>query len=196
MRGTMAHVFTRPFRVRGYECDMLGHLNNAVYQHYCEQISIEASEDAGYDMDWYAARGTGWVVRQISVEYLHPVTAGDVLDVTTWVSGWRGVRAQREYLMRRPARACLCVSARRQARAAAPFPSARPCTIYSRRQRRAQSQSHSACSVEESPSAQDRSGAGEPSPAGASLRPCTRDTAARRPHARRLLAVRRSHTHS
>ena len=44
---TMPHTFTRPFRVRAYECDMLGHLNNAVNQSYCEQAAVEASEDAG-----------------------------------------------------------------------------------------------------------------------------------------------------
>ncbi|RME49348.1 MAG: hypothetical protein D6791_00975 [Chloroflexi bacterium] len=96
----MTHVYTRSFRVRGYECDALGHLNNAVYQHYCEQASIEASEDAGYPMDWYETHGTAWVIRRMSIEYLQSVVAGDVLEVTTWVSGWRGVRAQREYEMR------------------------------------------------------------------------------------------------
>jgi acyl-CoA thioester hydrolase len=95
------HVFTRPFRVRSYECDLLGHLNNAVYQQYCEQVSIEASEDAGYDAAWYADRGTAWVIRHIAIEYLQPAAADDVLDVTTWVSHWRRVWAQREYQLRR-----------------------------------------------------------------------------------------------
>lgn len=95
------HVFTRPFRVRSYECDLLGHLNNAVYQQYCEQVSIEASEDVGYDAGWYADQGTAWVIRRITVEYLQPSVADDVLEVTTWVSHWRRVWAQREYLMRR-----------------------------------------------------------------------------------------------
>lgn len=52
-------------------------------------------------MHWYAAHGSAWVVRQTSVEYLCPAVSGGVLDVTTWVSGWRRVRAQREYVMRR-----------------------------------------------------------------------------------------------
>lgn len=95
------HIFTRPFRVRSYECDLLGHLNNAVYQQYCEQASIEASEDAGYDAAWYANQGTAWVIRAITVEYLRPAVADDVLEVTTWVSNWRRVWAQREYLMQR-----------------------------------------------------------------------------------------------
>ena len=97
----MSHTFTRSFRVRAYECDILGHLNNAVCQSYCEQTAVEASEDAGYGSEWYETQGTVWVLRQISIEYLKPAVSGDVLEVTTWISGWRRVRAQREYEMRR-----------------------------------------------------------------------------------------------
>jgi acyl-CoA thioester hydrolase len=81
----------------------MGHLNNAIYQQYCQQVAIDAAADAGYDMSWHDTRGAAWVVRQISVEYLRPAVAGDVLDITTWISGWRGVRARREYEMRRQA---------------------------------------------------------------------------------------------
>ena len=53
----MTRIYTRIFRVRGYECDALGHVNNAVYQHYLEQAATEASAEAGYDLNWYAERG-------------------------------------------------------------------------------------------------------------------------------------------
>jgi acyl-CoA thioester hydrolase len=93
----MAHAFTRTFRVRHYECDLLGHVNNAVYQHYLEQTAIEAAADAGYSMTWHAERGVAWVVRRITLEYLRPAGSGDVLDITTWVSSWGRTHSQREY---------------------------------------------------------------------------------------------------
>ncbi|HYN87101.1 MAG TPA: thioesterase family protein, partial [Ardenticatenaceae bacterium] len=99
----MTHTFTRSFRVRAYECDLLGHVNNAVYQHYCEQAAIEASEDAGYGMEWYETQEAAWVIRRITVEYLRPALSGQVLGVTTWISSQGRVRAQREYEIRRPA---------------------------------------------------------------------------------------------
>src|SRR5947209_7708204 len=107
----MAHRYARLFRVRSYECDWLGHVNNAVYQHYLEQIAIEASDDAGFDGPWYDAHGTAWVLRGVTVEVLRPAISRDVLEVSTWVSSWRRVRAQREYHIRRPADGALIVRA-------------------------------------------------------------------------------------
>ncbi|MBW4664206.1 MAG: acyl-CoA thioesterase [Chroococcus sp. CMT-3BRIN-NPC107] len=40
-------IFTTQLRVRHYEMDALGHVNNAVYQSYLEQAAIEHSEYLG-----------------------------------------------------------------------------------------------------------------------------------------------------
>ena len=40
--------FAAYFRVRHYESDALGHVNNAAYLHYLEQAAIEHSTAAGY----------------------------------------------------------------------------------------------------------------------------------------------------
>lgn len=97
----MTYVFTWDLRVRTYECDMLGHVNNAVYGQYLQEAAIEASANVGYDTAWYAARGTAWVVRQMSLEYVRPARAGDLLRVSTWISTFSRVRSRREYEIHR-----------------------------------------------------------------------------------------------
>jgi len=43
-------TFTTQLRVRHYEMDPLGHVNNAVYQNYLEQAAIEHSEHLGFTL--------------------------------------------------------------------------------------------------------------------------------------------------
>jgi acyl-CoA thioester hydrolase len=40
---------------------------------------------------------TGWFVREHRIEYLSPAFLGDEIEVRTWVSEMRRVRAQRRY---------------------------------------------------------------------------------------------------
>jgi acyl-CoA thioester hydrolase len=93
----MMHRFTRRFRVRHYELDALGHVNNVVFVQYMQEAAIEASAALGFNPDWYREQGTAWVVRRLTVRYLAQVVYGDEVDVTTWVSAMRGVRSTREY---------------------------------------------------------------------------------------------------
>jgi acyl-CoA thioester hydrolase len=93
----MTQRFTRRFRVRHGELDALGHVNNVAYVGYMQEAAIEASAQAGFDPEWYRRRGTGWVVRRLSIRYLNQAGYGDEIDVATWVSGLRGVRSTRDY---------------------------------------------------------------------------------------------------
>ncbi|HEV2915686.1 MAG TPA: thioesterase family protein [Pyrinomonadaceae bacterium] len=95
------HQYSRRFRVRHYELDSFGHLNNAVYVNYMQEAAIEASADAGFGPAWYAERGTGWVIRQLSIRYYLPVIYGDELEVKTWISEARRVSTTREYQITR-----------------------------------------------------------------------------------------------
>jgi acyl-CoA thioester hydrolase len=92
----MPHVFQRTFRVRYYECDPYGHVNNANYLRYATQAAVEASADAGYDSAQYAALGTMWFIREAGLQFLRPARSGEVLNAKTWVSDFRRVRSRRE----------------------------------------------------------------------------------------------------
>lgn len=94
-------TYTRRFRVRHYELDFLGHLNNAVYVRFMQEAAIEASTAAGYSPEWYRARGAGWVIRRLQIRYLGQARYGDELEVATWVSDLKRVSSHREYRITR-----------------------------------------------------------------------------------------------
>lgn len=87
-------------RVRYHEMDALGHVNNAVYQHYLEQAAVEHSEHLGFNQKHCEELGGVFVMRKIEINYLRPAAAGDTLEVTTWLQTMRGPRAVRRYEIR------------------------------------------------------------------------------------------------
>ncbi|MCC5620333.1 thioesterase family protein [Nostoc sp. CHAB 5715] len=93
--------FKTLLRVRHYEMDALGHVNNAVYQNYLEQAAIEHSEYLGLTLDVYRQVGGVFVMRRVEIDYLRPAVAGDTLEVTTWLKEMRGTRALRCYEIRK-----------------------------------------------------------------------------------------------
>lgn len=103
----MTHIYRRRFRVRGYEMDATSRVHDSVFLNYVQQAAFEASADAGYDTRRYNALGTIWVIRQQTIAYLAPLTYGDIVEATTWVSDMRRVRSHREYELRRVSDGCL-----------------------------------------------------------------------------------------
>lgn len=93
----MRREYIRRFRVRHYELDRLGHVNNAVYVKYMQEAAIEASTDAGFSPAWYVANGTGWVIRKLDIRYYRQLRYRDELAVRTWVSDIQRVSSHREY---------------------------------------------------------------------------------------------------
>jgi acyl-CoA thioester hydrolase len=87
--------FTTRYPVRQYELDVLGHVNNAVYLNWIEQVAIDHVESLGYGRDWSLAHGGTWVVREHRVTYLRPVEYGDAVLVTTLPEALGGVRGTR-----------------------------------------------------------------------------------------------------
>lgn len=103
--------FTTRLRVRHHEMDSLGHVNNAVYQHYLEQAAVEHSEHLGFNLERYRSLGGLFVMRRIQIDYLRPAVAGDTLEVTTWLHQIRGSRAIRHYEICKPSEPELLVTA-------------------------------------------------------------------------------------
>lgn len=103
--------FTTQLRVRHYEMDALGHVNNAVYQNYLEQAAIEHSEHLGLTLELYRKLGGVFVMRRIEIDYLRPAVAGETLEVSTWLQEIRGPRAIRRYEIRKHGNDHLLVTA-------------------------------------------------------------------------------------
>ncbi len=93
----MPLVHKRTFRVRNYECDAYGHVNNANYVRYMQEAALDASAAVGYDEARYNELGHIWLIRETNIEYLRPLRFGDSVEVTTWVGDVRRVRSRRFY---------------------------------------------------------------------------------------------------
>ena len=87
--------FSERISVRQYELDVLGHVNNAVYLNWAEQVAIDHVEALGFGRAWSLEQGGAWVVRQHHVTYHLPVEYGDAVTVTTLPQELGGVRGQR-----------------------------------------------------------------------------------------------------
>jgi len=88
------------FKVRFYECDPYGHVNNANYLRYMQEAAFEASAAVGYDVQRYARMERMWYAHATDIEYLRPVKYGDTVVVTTWVMDFRRVTSRRAYELR------------------------------------------------------------------------------------------------
>jgi acyl-CoA thioester hydrolase len=96
-------VFAWRARVRVYECDGLGHVNNAVYLHYLQQATAET---------WACHGASVWELRSLSTEYLAPAYSGDDLAVQACSDGIDGALLACSYNITRPADARLILRAR------------------------------------------------------------------------------------
>jgi acyl-CoA thioester hydrolase len=93
----MPITHTETFRVRYYECDAYGHLNNVNYLRYMEEAAIRASSAVGYTPSKYREMGRIWLARQTEIEYLRPLSFDDEVQIKTWVADFRGARSRRRY---------------------------------------------------------------------------------------------------
>lgn len=74
--GSAPYVFSLEMRVRDYEVDSQGIVNNAVYLHYLEHTRHEFCRHAGTSFRSMQARGIDPVLRKVDIEYLTPLGLG------------------------------------------------------------------------------------------------------------------------
>lgn len=97
----MPLTYERTFRVRHYECDAYGHVNNSNYLRYMQEAAFDASAAAGYDLRRYDEMNRLWLVRENTIDYLAPLRYGDTITVRTWVEDFRRSRSRRAYELTR-----------------------------------------------------------------------------------------------
>ena len=78
-------------KVRDYECDLQGIVNNANYQHYTEHARHEMLLELGVSFADLHQRGIDAVVARITLSYKTPLHSGDEFVVRSQV-GKEGVR--------------------------------------------------------------------------------------------------------
>jgi len=78
----MAEPFSVPVTVRGYETDVQGHVNQAVYVNYAEHARWSLLQAAGISQAGLAAKGVGPVSLEMTVRYRRELRAGDEVEVS------------------------------------------------------------------------------------------------------------------
>jgi len=73
-------------RVRTYECDAYGHVNNAVYLNYLEYARDHWILDSGLDYQALVASGQGVFVAEARLTFQSPALPGEELTITTAVA--------------------------------------------------------------------------------------------------------------
>ncbi|WP_432119418.1 acyl-CoA thioesterase [Streptomyces sp. bgisy032] len=78
----MSEPFSVPVTVRGYETDVQGHLNQAVYLNYAEHARWALLQAAGITQSRLISTGVGPVALETTVRYRRELLAGDEVEVT------------------------------------------------------------------------------------------------------------------
>lgn len=74
--------FETSLKVRTYECDSYGHVNHAIFLHYCEVARIEFLSALGYDLNGLMRQGLLLPIVKIEIEYKQPAYANQELRLT------------------------------------------------------------------------------------------------------------------
>ncbi len=76
MKKTREYIFELPMKVRDYEVDSEGIVNNAVYLHYLEHSRHEFCEWAGLSFREMHSQGIDPVLSKVTIEYRHALGLG------------------------------------------------------------------------------------------------------------------------
>ena len=71
------YLFTLEDKVRDYECDLQGVVNNANYQHYMEHARHEFLEYLGENFGAMHEQGIDAFVARVDIQYKHSLRSGD-----------------------------------------------------------------------------------------------------------------------
>lgn len=71
------YIYELEMKVRDYECDFQGIVNNANYQHYLEHTRHEFLASLGISITALHAEGVDPVVARISIAFKTPLKSGD-----------------------------------------------------------------------------------------------------------------------
>lgn len=91
MDRTSDYIFEMPLKVRDYEVDSQGIVNNANYLHYLEHTRHEFCEARGFTFREMQAQGIDPVVNRIEIDYHTPLRLGETMTSKLWIER-RGAR--------------------------------------------------------------------------------------------------------
>lgn len=85
------YIFSTDIKVRDYELDAEGIVNNANYLHYLEYTRHCFCEHAGYSFNEMSKDGIIPILNRVEVDYKTPLKSGDTMESKLWLEN-QGVR--------------------------------------------------------------------------------------------------------
>lgn len=85
------YIYCLPLKVRDYEVDSQGIVNNANYLHYLEHTRHEFCQERGISFRDMQRAGIDPVVRKIEISYLTPLRLAEEMESKLWMER-RGAR--------------------------------------------------------------------------------------------------------
>ena len=85
------YIYSLPLKVRDYEVDSQGIVNNANYLHYLEHTRHEFCQERGISFRDMQRAGIDPVVRKIEISYLTPLRLAEEMESKLWMER-RGAR--------------------------------------------------------------------------------------------------------
>lgn len=91
-----SYIFKLSMKVRDYECDLQGVVNNANYQHYLEHTRHEFLESLGENFGAMHEKGIDAFVSRVDIQYKTPLRSGDTftscLNIVKTVPGYNSCK--------------------------------------------------------------------------------------------------------
>ena len=84
--------FCLEFKVRDYECDLQGVVNNAHYQHYLEHARHEYLLSKGISFAKFHDEGIDLTVTRVEIDYKYPLRSSDKFIVTVEIQREGNIR--------------------------------------------------------------------------------------------------------
>ncbi len=86
----MQHCYA--IKVRGFHCDLYGHVNNARYLEFLEEARWAFVEEVPA-LAALESKGLGFVIAAVTIEYKRPVGLGETVEIHSAMAGVEAKRA-------------------------------------------------------------------------------------------------------
>jgi thioesterase-3 len=100
-------VFEQTILIREQHLDTFGHVNNARYLEIFEQARWDLITEQGFGLDFVRASGTGPVILEVNLRFLHEVKNRQQMLVRSFIESYEGkIGRMTQQLIDESARVC------------------------------------------------------------------------------------------